>query len=539
MVIVATLARTLVCLVVGLTLLVGSNSYAQTISSKPYIDLSFDTSEIYLGDAVVLELESTGLLDPIDLSPLLEQATLVRETTGTRIAVIGGKVVEIKIRRMDLIPKQPGVVVIGPLMAGDITSNSLHIKVLDATRPDWHPLDSDLQIKTSLSPETAWVNQQVKLTIELLHRYPLNNESITLPELTNFSTRELINNRRTFKGDNREWFRTEWQYLIFPKRSGTLILGDIQWAGTIAKSRIERAEFSRRLEPLKLSVNAAPDDRGQWWLPAGGLQLSEEWSVPPTELRAGDELERTIKVSAAAVLAGQIPSPVVPESRAVQQTLINSTRNETLTDNSVISTASFTYRVKAQSPIPVFLDTVRIPWWNTTDNKPKEAIIPARRINVGLPDRADVLSRLAMQETGVNRFKHWLQSTNQLRFFTYVAAGVSVAALLLLWGPALAKRFQRRARLQQHISALRALARGGNTEALYRKIKQPESRALLGGAESNLVSRLENHLFSPHRPQTDLPLMPMLKSIERQVWSQAKLRKNQKRIVQQRSLAQL
>ncbi len=535
---VAKLIHLLTRLIVGVAVLSCTSSYAQTISSKPYIQLTFDASEIYLGDAVVLELESTGLLDPINLAPLLEQATMVRETTGTRIAVIGGKVVEIKIRRMDLIPKQSGVVVIGPLMAGDITSNSVHIKVLDATRPEWQPKADDLQINTSLSPETVWVNQQVKLTIELLHRYPLNNESISLPELSDFTTRELISNRRTFKGANRDWFRTEWHYLIFPKRSGTLPLGDIHWTGTIAKSRIERAEFSRSLQSLSLPVKAAADDRGPWWLPAETLQLSEEWSMPPTELRAGDELERTIKVRATGILAGQIPSPVVPESRAVQQTLINSSRNETLTSSSVVSTAEFTYRVKAQSPIPVFLDTVRIPWWSTGDSEYKEAIIPARRINVGLPDRADVLSKLALQETGVNRFKHWLQSTNQLRFFIYVASVISVLILLFLWLPALVKWIGHRARLQQHFSALRTSARRGN-EALYRQLQQPPSRALLAGAESDLVKQLEYHLFSPHLPQTNLPLLSMLDSIQRQVKADGKRRKQEKHFVQQRALAQL
>jgi len=56
--------------------------------------------------------QSTGLFDPIDFSPLLKKATLLRETTGTRISVINGKVVEIALRWMDLQPKSPGLLVI-------------------------------------------------------------------------------------------------------------------------------------------------------------------------------------------------------------------------------------------------------------------------------------------------------------------------------------------------------------------------------------------------------------------------------------------
>lgn len=500
-------------------LLTALNVYSQSNSPKPYIKLQFDTGEIYLGDAVVLEIESTGLLDPIDFEPLLTQATLVRETTGTRIAVIGGKVVEIKIRRMDLIPKRTGAVVIGPLMSGEIASNSVHVNVLDATRPDWQPQTDDLQIITSLSPQTTSVNQQVQLTIELIHRYPINNESIQLPALDDFAHRELITDRRTFKGDNREWFRTEWRYLIFPKRSGTLDIGNVNWAGTIAKSRTERAEFTRSLQALRLLVKPAEGDNSQWWLPAESLQLTEAWSTPPTELRAGDELERTIKVSAKGVLAGQIPSPVVPESRAIQQTLINTERRETLTDDSVTSTADFTYRVKAQSPIPVFLDTIRIPWWNTKLGEAKEAIIPARRINVGLPDRADVLTKLALQETGVNKFKHWLQTTDQLRLITYLVASVCALLWLTLVIPWISHRLSHRYRLHRHFSELYAIARTGSVEALYQRLMRPDSQRLLAGSQQRLIKLLEKHLFSSDTPRNTLPLSSMLKHLNRQARS--------------------
>jgi len=63
-----------------------------------YINLQIDSSEAFFGDTIVLNVESTGLLDPIDFSPLLEQVSLVRETSGTRISVINGKIVEIKLR---------------------------------------------------------------------------------------------------------------------------------------------------------------------------------------------------------------------------------------------------------------------------------------------------------------------------------------------------------------------------------------------------------------------------------------------------------
>jgi len=491
--------------------------HAQT---KAYIKLQIDSSEVFFGDTVVLEIESTGLLDPIDLSPLLQQATLVRETTGTRIAVFSGKVTEIKIRRMDLQPNTPGVLVIGPLVAGDISSNSVHVKVLDHERPDWQPQADDLQINTTVTPEHVRVNQQMELTVELLHRYPVSGETISLPELPDFSKRVLISDRRTFKDDNKEWRRIEWRYLIYPRESGTLEIGSVKWTGSILKSRIERAQFSREIESLKVKVGIAADSQNEWWLPSDSVTLTEVWSEPPTSLRAGDELNRTITIEASAVLSGQIPTPVIHESRALQQTLIDTSRTEQIGINNIVSKAVFTYRVKAQSPIPVFMDTVRLKWWNTNTLEIQEAIIPARRINVGLPDRADLLSNAALQKTGVNRVNHLVQTTDWLRAVLY--ALTLIASGYCLWNvvPRLSVCYRKRQQVNRCIAELKTAARSGNEKEIYTLLQRPHSKQVLGGTEADLVRTLESRLYSRSgTPRQALQLIPIIKSIERKVKS--------------------
>lgn len=472
-------------------------------SQHTYIKLNLDSREVYVGDTVVLEVESTGLHDPIDYSLVEAESELIRETSGSHIAVINGKVAEIAIRRLVIVPKRTGVLVIGPLAAGDVLSNSVHLKVLDTERPDWQPQASDLQINTSLSPRSLMVNQKGVLTVELLHRYPISNESVALPDLNGFSRRALLENRRTLKGDDRDWYSTLWQYLIFPKQSGSIRIEGISWSGTTAKSRTEKSDFNRQSQPLTVTIGSPAthptiSDAAKnmdWWLPATSLQLTEEWSQSPTELRAGDELHRTIHVEAGSVLSGQIPTPVVPQGRAIQQTLINTQRQETITADTVVSKATFTYRVKAQSPIPVFLDTVRLPWWNTVNNTVEEAIIPARRINVGLPDRADVLSQLAIQETGVNRFRHWLQSTGWFRVFTGVVGVVSGIYILLNLLPVITSHFRVQTLTKQQASRLQLLADQGDFESLYRELHHDKSGLLMYRSREKLLRALEERLF--------------------------------------------
>jgi len=151
----------------------------------------------------------------------------------------------------------------------------------------------------------------------------------------------------------------------------------------------------------------------------------------------------------------------------------------------------------------------------TVANEAREAIIPARRINVGLPDRADLLSKAALQETGVNRVKHWLQSTNGLRVGLYCLT--SLAVLLSLWNlaPALRKRYRRRKLLNTCIAELKSAARVGNEEEIYRLLQRPESMKILAGAESDLVNTLASRLYSKTQTPLQTPhLMETIRSIE-------------------------
>ena len=479
-----------------LFMLVAGTADAQT--SGAYIKLSLDSDTVYLGDTVVLDVESTGLLDPLDLSPITQYATLERETTGTRIAVVKGKVVEIAIRRMDLTPKNPGMLIIGPIMSGPVRSNSVHVNVLNATRPNWQPEPDDLSVSINASPTNPYVGQQVTLDIVLKHRYPINSEKVVLPSLTEFATRVQKEQIRTTNQE--KWFEVRWRYFIFPNRSGAITLDPVLWTGNMTKTHSQRADFERRSTVLKLDVLPAAGD--QWWLPSRRVEMKEVWSQPATTLRAGDELERVIKITAQGNFSGQIPEPVPPDSRAILQTKLSVSRDEKVTEHSVIATAEYTFRVRAQSPIPVFLDTVRIPWWNTQTDESSEAIIPARRINVGLPDRADLLAELALQDTGTNRFLNRIKSTPLLRLIIYTLAMVGLLYLLLT-GSRFVLRSFRAASEHYHLKQA-LLSLKNNPQELYEHLNNlNRKQRAASDAMRALQQRLQDHLFDKNATPLD------------------------------------
>jgi len=471
------------------------------------ITITSETQKIYLGDSVILDIESTGLLDPLDVDQLKSLPDFLRETTGTRIAVVDGKVVEIAIRRMEFIPLKTGTLPFGPLsgesVSGAITSNAVAIEVQAALNTQWQPGEADLQSELVYSNPQPMVGEQIVLDITLRHTHQIANEAIKMPEFTEFDVLPVFEQRRTIEGDG-EWRQIAWRYLLHPKRSGKLGFKPIQWTGTMIKSRSQRGEFNYETTPDSLQVSSAPVDRPDWWLPATSVKLSDAWSKEVITLSAGDEIIRTITLSATNVLSSQLPDIAPYPTRALTSTLIRTSRDHELVDDHTIATGVFEYRMVAQSPIPVFLDTVRVPWWNVTTSTHEEAILPARRINVGLPDRADLLADLAINQSGWSRLVLKLRS-----FAAWQPILISLCVIVIFLGlfPLIrdgVHQHLRDTRMRKTLRKLEHLRINQNWAGLYDELnKQALPKGLIKTDSPEftlLMQALQNKLFSNANP---------------------------------------
>lgn len=429
---------------------------AYTATVEPGITLITENSAIYLGDSVIIEVEAVGIIDTLDVSPLFKGADLLRETTGTRIAVVNDRVVEVKLRRMEFLPKQEGEIYFGPLSAdsikGPVRSNTIAINVLPPADTQWQPDERDLQISIALTsddnalidPSTMqpFVGQHLIADIVLKHRHPIADEQLQLPAFDGFDVLTEFEQRRTLeKTITEDSIRLiAWRYHLFAQHSGTLSIDNIQWSGTVIRSRTQRADFERTIAPLSLTIKPAKPGHS-WWLPATSVSLTDTWSKDVRELSAGDEFLRTITLEARDVLASHLPLIEPLESRAISSTLIKQSRTQELLGDHIVAKAVFDFRMVAQSPIAVFLDTVRVRWYDTLNQQNKEAIIPARRINVGLPDRADLLTDLALKDDWKGKYLLKLQSSSQLfdswhltlGLLTLVAAALGFSELIRLY----------------------------------------------------------------------------------------------------------
>ena len=363
----------------------------------PSIVLSTPTPKVYVGDRVIIDVEATAVEDELDFDSLWRQLELERQTQGTRIAVIAGKVVEVRIWRFEAVANVQGEITLGPLATGEIRSNSVTTSVLAAPEVRWTPTTDDVALNVTWSKTNAYVQEQLILTISLRHRYPITHLQVDQPEFSGFRVIPLIKDKRTEHEDERgrvlEFVR---RYALFAQRSDDITIAKIEARGSIIKSRLERADFVLSSAPQTLAIAPAPAAaKGQWWLPAADLSTLDEWSKDRRWLAAGEQVTRTVSLMAQGVSAEQLPDLVMPQVRGLTMNLIDTQRITDARADGVNATARFIYNVRALSPVPVFPDPIRVYWWNTEQDRAATAIVRTGRIDIGAPSRDALMELVA------------------------------------------------------------------------------------------------------------------------------------------------
>ena len=168
------------------------------------------------------------------------------------------------------------------------------------------PVSAEPFIETLIEPENPWVQQQVRYTLRLYRDSHLQQGDFLPPEVPDVLLRHAGSSEpRPVIRDGREMELVEERWLLFPQRSGPLILPAPVFSGR---------DFYLKGKPSRLSVRPRPADSGDFpWLVTGELVLTQTWDGGLASLRAGDRRLRRVRVRARDVTGAQLPPLPLPE----------------------------------------------------------------------------------------------------------------------------------------------------------------------------------------------------------------------------------
>lgn len=395
-------------------------------SASAAVTASLDRDSVASGETVQLTLQRQGRSSAKpDLSPLKRDFDVLGTNSGSSIQMVNGDVSALAHVAVTLAPKRAGRLRIPPIEWNGERSPALELTVAPGgsgagDSPGDAPADaasSQVFLTTSLDTPKPYVQAAAVLTVRLYLGQPLAQASLELPATDELLVQQLGKDKQTRETRNgRAYEVIERKYLLLPQRSGMLNLEGPVFDAQVQDNRHSQLDpffggafgnlmgrtrpLRLRGDPIVLDVQPRPAGAtGRDWLPARQVALQESWKSNDARVRVGEPLTRHLSLSVEGVTAEALPDlsslmqmPDGLRAYPDQPKLDNGLRGEALVGSREQDVA-----IIAARPGRYELPELRLAWWDTTADVQREAVLPARTLDIlaAVAGAADVTSSLA------------------------------------------------------------------------------------------------------------------------------------------------
>lgn len=253
----------------------------------------------------------------------------------------------------------------------------------------------DIWLEHGFEPANPYVGQQVRYTLRLYQGVSLDDLRFAPPASALAEVRPLGEPGIDEREHNGLRYRvTEQHYALFPFASGpTPIRG-----GQALAKRAATASPELTLDAPAFTLDVRPAaSTGAPWLPATALTLSESGSQSSSPPRAGDALQRTVRIEAHGLQAAQIPPLELSGTGFTAHRLPPKLIDRNGPDG-IIGSREETWLIVPTAAGPLNLPPISVTWFDTTRRATTRSELPAYTLDVApatLPANADAASHAA------------------------------------------------------------------------------------------------------------------------------------------------
>ncbi|MDX1756646.1 MAG: BatD family protein [Marinobacter sp.] len=284
----------------------------------------------------------------------------------------------------EIAPTRTGDLQIPALSFKGATSEPIDITVKAGTAPDAAGNPKPAFIELSADKDRLYVQEQLVVTVRLFFTGNLIRGELSEPEHPT-ALIETLGTQREYKRfrDGREYRVVERRYAIFPQQPGTLTFPPLRFEGQSRAPTGQLRYLRDSAELFEIPVQAPPAEfSGGTWLPASSLTLTETGLPSAPTIDQGQNLSRTLTLKAQGLTAEALPPLPTEVPDGLRAYPDQAERHTEAGASSLIGSLTQSSALVGVAPGEVVLPEIRIPWWDTTTDSEKVAVLPARTLTI-------------------------------------------------------------------------------------------------------------------------------------------------------------
>jgi hypothetical protein len=343
---------------------------------------SVDKNPVLQGEYFVLSIAADDTVQGSqpDTAALLKDFIVGPTSVSSQTSIINGSVTRKTVWKTELMSRKSGVFQVPAFELKDIKSQPFKLEV--KARESQSSNNKDIFIKTSLTPNTLYVQQAGVYNVKLYLAKDLSEGSLTTPELENAQISQLgkqVESNEIIEG--KRYLVVSRDYLVQPQKSGEFTIEAPAFNGRI-RQNYRSIAVSAIGEDTQLTVKPIIDNYQGNWLPSELVTLHEEFQPDNMSVEVGTPITRTITLTAIGITKEQLPEIKLSNIDGIKSYPDQAENKNVVRDGRIISQRIESFALLPQKPGSYSLPEVKIPWFNTVINKVQFATLPAKQITV-------------------------------------------------------------------------------------------------------------------------------------------------------------
>jgi hypothetical protein len=359
-----------------------------SIDASAAVVARVDRTDIELNESFTLELVTDENIDlQPDTSPLESDFYVGQSSQLSNTTIVNGQIERSKTWTFVLMPKRAGEILIPPIAIGGQKSQPVRITV---SEPSYAPPgEAEVFITSELDLEQTYVQAQALLTIKIYRSVATRQPTLREPSFDGVEYLiETAGDDRSYEAviNGTAYSVVERVYALYPQESGVLTISPARFEARVLRAGRITGRKVFQSEPRSLTVLPIPEPPAEHpdaaWLPAKDLQIREDWSRNPVEIKAGEPLTRHVTISALGQLETQIPALQPPESVGINVYPDKPTLSRQVETGGIRGVRKDQYAMIGTRPGTVVLPELNVPWWNIEQGRWQLATLPERTLEI-------------------------------------------------------------------------------------------------------------------------------------------------------------
>jgi hypothetical protein len=365
---------------------------ASTVTAQAAVTARVDRNTIDLNESFMLEIvvDTEIDLEP-DISALREDFYVGQSSQLSNTMIINGEISRSRTWSYQLMAKRTGDLVIPSVAVGAESSQPLRISVRQPTNAP--PGEADVFITSEVDYSESYVQAQVLYRIKVYRAVPTRQPALRDPEFGGAEVLiEVAGEERSYDAllNGRTYNVVERIYAIFPQESGEVTISPARFEARVLRDGRITGRKVFQSDAHTISVLPIPEPPADFpdaaWLPAKDLQLRDNWSRQPDDLKAGEPITRVITISALGQLETQVPALDPPTVSGVNVYPDRPELSRKIEPGGIRGIRKDQYAIIGVAGGDVALPPLRLPWWDVEAGEWKVAELPERSVSI-LPTR--------------------------------------------------------------------------------------------------------------------------------------------------------